>query len=130
MIGAVASPLHGSLSHLRPWSYRIMRSVEASICAFAIARAMYDLLKGHREHPPCTGRTPQPVMLWWPWLCTGWLLSQADRAGQIHYWMAMAVLALAGLHALGALKHHFLDRDDTLRRMLGPRPRHLTDRQE
>lgn len=42
----------------------------------------------------------------------------------------MAVLALAGLHALGALKHHFLDRDDTLRRMLGPRPRHLTDRQE
>src|SRR5690554_3222953 len=58
------------------------------------------------------------------------LPSQADRAGQIHYWMAMAVLALAGLHALGALKHHFLDRDDTLRRMLGLRPRHLTDRQE
>ena len=58
------------------------------------------------------------------------LPSQADRAGQIHYWMAMAVLALSGLHALGALKHHFLDRDDTLRRMLGLRPRHLTDRQE
>src|SRR5690606_16505274 len=43
MIGAVASPLHGSLFHLRPWSYRIIRSVEASICAFSIAQAMYDL---------------------------------------------------------------------------------------
>jgi cytochrome b561 len=29
------------------------------------------------------------------------------------------ILAIAiGLHALAALKHHFIDRDDTLRRML------------
>src|SRR5690606_35187706 len=55
---------------------------------------------------------------------------QADRARPKPYRMAIPVLALAGLRALGALKHHFLDRDDTLRRMLGLRPRHLTDRQE
>lgn len=57
-----------------------------------------------------------------PALITG-LPSQADRAGQVHYWAAMGVLGLAALHALGALKHHVIDRDDTLRRMLGVRSR-------
>lgn len=58
------------------------------------------------------------------------LPSQADRAGTVHYWVAITVLGLAALHALGALKHHFLDRDDTLRRMLGMRPRQLIDSKE
>ena len=47
----------------------------------------------------------------------------ADRSGLVHYWIAICILGLAAIHALGALKHHFLDRDDTLRRMLGMRPR-------
>lgn len=57
-----------------------------------------------------------------PALLTG-LPAQADRAGLVHYWVAIGVLGLAALHALGALKHHLLDRDDTLRRMLGMRAR-------
>ena len=64
-----------------------------------------------------------------PALITG-LTSQADRAGLVHYWVAIGVLGLAALHALGALKHHFIDRDDTLRRMLGMRARQLTDSKE
>lgn len=44
---------------------------------------------------------------------------QADVAGSVHYWLAVALMALAGLHALAALKHHFIDRDATLIRMLG-----------
>lgn len=64
-----------------------------------------------------------------PALITG-LTAQADRAGLVHYWVAIAVLVLAGLHALGALKHHFIDRDDTLRRMLGMRARQLNEKQE
>ncbi|MBL4834677.1 MAG: cytochrome b [Pseudomonas sp.] len=51
------------------------------------------------------------------------LPSQADRAGFVHYWLGIGLLGLVGLHALGALKHHFLDHDNTLRRMLGMRPR-------
>lgn len=51
------------------------------------------------------------------------LPEQADRAGLVHYWLAITVLVLAGIHALGALKHHFIDRDNTLRRMFGLRPR-------
>lgn len=56
------------------------------------------------------------------------LPEQADRAGAVHYWVAMAVLALAGVHTLAALKHHFIDRDATLRRMLGLRPGPATTR--
>jgi len=46
------------------------------------------------------------------------LPGQADRAGDIHLILAMAVMVLAGVHALAALKHHFIDRDRTLIRML------------
>lgn len=47
------------------------------------------------------------------------LPGQEDIAGAVHYWLAWALIGLAGLHALAALKHHFLDRDATLKRMLG-----------
>jgi cytochrome b561 len=47
------------------------------------------------------------------------LPSQADIAGDVHLYLAVAVIVLASIHALGALKHHFLDRDRTLLRMLG-----------
>lgn len=42
----------------------------------------------------------------------------ADRAGEIHEWLAYGIMAIAAVHAIGALKHHFLDRDDTLVRMI------------
>lgn len=42
-----------------------------------------------------------------------------DLAGEVHELSTDTLLVLVGLHALGALKHHFIDRDDTLRRMLG-----------
>lgn len=45
--------------------------------------------------------------------------NQADRAGLVHEYLAWALVIFAGLHALAALKHHFIDRDVTLLRMLG-----------
>lgn len=45
--------------------------------------------------------------------------SQADIAGVIHLWLAWGVVILSVLHGLAALKHHFIDKDDTLKRMLG-----------
>ncbi|MFN6971823.1 MAG: cytochrome b [Rheinheimera sp.] len=42
---------------------------------------------------------------------------QADRAGLFHQWLAYGLIALVALHALGALKHHFIDKDATLKRM-------------
>lgn len=45
--------------------------------------------------------------------------SQADLAGSIHLWLAWSVVILSVLHGLAALKHHFIDKDVTLTRMLG-----------
>lgn len=47
------------------------------------------------------------------------LENQEDVAGVWHEWLAWILIVLSGLHAVAALKHHFYDRDDTLRRMLG-----------
>ncbi|MBF6057740.1 cytochrome b [Thiomicrorhabdus heinhorstiae] len=44
--------------------------------------------------------------------------NQADIAGSIHLWLAVSLISLASIHALAALKHHFIDRDATLKRML------------
>ena len=44
--------------------------------------------------------------------------NQEDLAGAVHYYIAYALIFMALLHALAALKHHFIDKDNTLKRML------------
>lgn len=38
-----------------------------------------------------------------------------------HHWLGEAMIVAVILHVVGALKHHIIDRDGTLRRMLGAR---------
>lgn len=45
--------------------------------------------------------------------------NQEDIAGTVHKYVAYAGMGLVVLHALAALKHHFIDKDQTLLRMLG-----------
>jgi len=47
--------------------------------------------------------------------------NQEDVAGFVHKWLAYALITLATLHALAALKHHFIDKDNTLNRIIGKR---------
>lgn len=42
-----------------------------------------------------------------------------DKAGLIHCYLAYGLIVLACGHMFMALKHHFIDRDNTLLRMLG-----------
>lgn len=44
---------------------------------------------------------------------------QEDIAGVIHLWLAVILISMVVLHALAAIKHHFIDKDQTLKRMLG-----------
>lgn len=44
---------------------------------------------------------------------------QEDLMGEVHLVLAISILSLAALHALAALKHHFVSKDATLRRMFG-----------
>ncbi len=46
-----------------------------------------------------------------------------DLAGVVHEWTAYSLVALAALHAAAAVKHHVMDRDATLARMLGRVPK-------
>ena len=42
-------------------------------------------------------------------------------AGDIHFYLAWGFMGFVALHAAAALKHHFIDKDRTLLRMLGIR---------
>ncbi|ATC95973.1 cytochrome b [Pseudoalteromonas tunicata] len=42
---------------------------------------------------------------------------QEDIAGEIHFWLAWSLITFAGVHALAAFKHHFINKDRTLIRM-------------
>ncbi len=44
---------------------------------------------------------------------------QEDVAGDIHFMLAVAMMVLTASHVAGAFRHHFIDRDETLKRMLG-----------
>jgi cytochrome b561 len=44
---------------------------------------------------------------------------QADLAGEIHFYAAWALIITVSVHALAALKHHFIDKDNTLRKLIG-----------
>ena len=44
---------------------------------------------------------------------------QEDIAGVIHLVLAIALISLVTVHAGAAIKHHFIDKDRTLKRMFG-----------
>ncbi len=44
--------------------------------------------------------------------------AQIDTMGLIHEFTSYLLMILVTLHILGALKHHFIDKDDTLKRMI------------
>jgi cytochrome b561 len=43
---------------------------------------------------------------------------RADLIGNAHELMAILLAVLVVLHALAAVKHHFIDKDETLNRMI------------
>jgi cytochrome b561 len=47
------------------------------------------------------------------------LENQEDIAGEVHEVLAFTLMGLVIVHALAAMKHHFINRDSTLKRMLG-----------
>lgn len=63
---------------------------------------------------------PISVFGWFELPALPWqFANQADIAGKVHKYAAWALVILATGHGLLALKHHFLDRDHSLKVMLG-----------
>ncbi|PJF10691.1 cytochrome b, partial [Pseudorhodobacter sp. MZDSW-24AT] len=74
-------------------------------------------LTGWVHHAAVTGFAP----IWWPFGQTLPFVPQSESVAQIavglHWVFTKLMIAAILLHIAGALKHHILDRDDTLRRM-------------
>ncbi|RUO37989.1 cytochrome B [Aliidiomarina taiwanensis] len=47
------------------------------------------------------------------------LPNQADIAGEVHKYLGWVLMGVVAIHALAAIKHHFIDGDATLVRMFG-----------
>lgn len=75
-------------------------------------------LTGWIHHAASAGFAP----ILWPFGQTLPMVAQsetlADLTGGLHYLFQWLLIGSIALHVAGALKHHVIDRDDTLRRML------------
>lgn len=49
------------------------------------------------------------------------IANMEDVAGKVHWYLAILLTSLVALHTIAALKHHFINRDRTLQKMLGVR---------
>lgn len=74
-------------------------------------------LSGWVHHAATTGFAP----IWWPLGQTLPFVPQstvvADAATTVHFLASRVLMLTIVLHIAGALKHHLIDKDDTLRRM-------------
>ena len=70
---------------------------------------------------------PLPIANWFfglfvvPPLPLGISLHAEQLWSSLHGFLAYAMIFIAGVHVLAALRHHFRNKDDVLRRMLWPR---------
>lgn len=75
-------------------------------------------LTGWMHHAATTGFAP----IFWPFGQTLFFVPQsvilAAVLGKLHFAFIIVLVASLGLHIAGALKHHVIDRDATLKRML------------
>lgn len=91
---------------------RIAREVHAALYLFIFLLGISGYLISTAD-----GREIQ-VFEWFSIPALPWSFDQQeDIAGDVHWWLALTLVSTAALHALAALKHHFIDRDNTLLRM-------------
>ncbi|MDX5403001.1 MAG: cytochrome b/b6 domain-containing protein [Rhodobacterales bacterium] len=111
-----------ALSQPRPGLLHGERRAEAALAGtvhwLLYGAMLITPLSGWVHHAATTGFAP----IWWPLGQTLPFVPQstavADAAATVHFLASRVLILSILLHVAGALKHHFIDRDDTLRRML------------
>ena len=98
----------------RPWEVHTARIAHSLLYLLPLATMITGYLISTAD-----GRAVS-VFGWFeiPALYTG-MEEQETVMGDLHRVLAWSLIGIAALHAAGALKHHFIDRDTTLTRMLG-----------
>jgi cytochrome b561 len=97
-----------------PWQARIARGLHHGFYALLIALPLSGWLLTSVEGDAVSWFGIFPV----PSLPVPGGEAAEDAIEEAHELLGNLLLVLAGLHVLAALKHHFMDRDDVLRRML------------
>ncbi len=92
---------------IAPWVHRLFYVLIATTVASG-----YLITTADGQPVPVFGWVEIPAML-------HGFPNQEDIAGEVHEALTHVLFFLALLHGMAALKHHFIDRDLTLRRMLG-----------
>jgi len=101
------------LSNHQPWEIKVAHITHAVLYlgVFAIMLSGYLIATADNRGVEVLGLFTLPV-LFTPFE------GQEDIAGAIHEWGAYLLMGIVALHVLGALKHHIIDKDSTLKRML------------
>lgn len=115
LLWRLASPPPRPLPSHAAWERRLARATHALMYALLIAVTVSGYLMSTADGHPVS------VFGWFdvPATITS-IPGQEDVAGDVHLVLAIALMALVALHVAGALKHHFIDRDVTLWRILRP----------
>jgi len=122
ILWALAQPRPGLLNGDRPLEARAAQTVHWLLHGSLVAVP----LSGWVHHAATTGFAP----IWWPFGQSLPFVPKdegvAHAAATLHYLLQWVLVGALVLHILGALKHHLIDGDATLRRMLpgrgGARP--------
>ncbi|WP_215397668.1 cytochrome b [Rheinheimera oceanensis] len=113
----VISPPPGPLTTHKRWERKTATAVQILLYLLIFILVLSGYLISTEDGRPIT------VFDWFDVPALGALFNkQADIAGLIHEYVAYSVIILAVLHGLAALKHHFIDKDNTLKRMFGRKP--------
>jgi len=67
---------------------------------------------------PTADGVPIDVFNWFSVPAIVTAIPQQDLIGKSHLYLAYLIISLSTIHALAALKHHLIDKDSTLKRML------------
>lgn len=95
------------------WEHTLSRCTHIALYAFLVMQPLLGLLTvfsaGHGGVIPFTSvHIPSPMSA---------DKDLSEQLGNIHGWIGTVFYYVIGLHILGALWHHFVRHDDTLRRM-------------
>jgi cytochrome b561 len=111
------SPAPPALASHRPWEKKTSAIVQFCLYLGILLLVISGYLISTED-----GR-PIAVFGWFEVPSAGALFTnQADIAGLVHEYVAYSLITLALLHGAAALKHHFIDKDHTLKRMFGCKP--------
>ncbi|WP_370978466.1 cytochrome b [Agaribacterium sp. ZY112] len=99
-------------------SHKVLEQKAAHLVHIALYLLMFMIFVSGYLISTADGRSIQ-VFNWFEIPALGsFIENQEDVAGDIHRYLAYSLISLIALHVLGALKHHFIDKDSTLKRML------------